>query len=213
MVLLRPPSCGRGSGSCSRAGTSTARRKSCTCAARSETGRVSLPTRRRSCARCRCMRSRSPSSTSYRRYRNARLCSGPRAAYGCINRVRLEIAAHVGLATGCSARAAARVGFVISVARIRSEILAAGRQVSDRGGSRRRSLVRGRATGPRELNVATITMAAMAALGVRSGSLPFARSPRSRCKREVSANSSERVRTTACICHAEGRGFESHHPL
>jgi hypothetical protein len=30
---------------------------------------------------------------------------------------------------------------------------------------------------------------------------------------EVLANSSERVRTPANFCHAEGRGFESHHPL
>jgi hypothetical protein len=70
--------------------------------------------------------------------------------------------------------------------------------------------------GPSELNVATITMAAMAAmaaLGVRSGSLAFARPTRSRCKREVSANPNERARTLASFCHAEGRGFESHHPL
>jgi hypothetical protein len=50
-------------------------------------------------------------------------------------------------------------------------------------------------------------------LGVRSPSLPFARSPRSRRKQEVSANSGERARTVASTCHAEGRGFESHHPL
>jgi hypothetical protein len=71
----------------------------------------------------------------------------------------------------------------------------------------------GRATGSRDLNVATITMAAMAALGVRWGSLPFARSTRSLCKQEVSANPSERARTPASFCHAEGRGFESLHPL
>jgi hypothetical protein len=84
---------------------------------------------------------------------------------------------------------------------------------ANRGGTQRRSLVRGRATGPCELNVATITMAAMAALGVRSGSVPFARPTRSLCKKEVSANSSEHARTPASLCHAEGRGFESHHPL
>jgi hypothetical protein len=63
------------------------------------------------------------------------------------------------------------------------------------------------------LGMAGITMAAMAALGVRSASLPFARSPRRRCKGEVSANPSEQARTPASLCHAEGRGFESHHPL
>jgi hypothetical protein len=57
------------------------------------------------------------------------------------------------------------------------------------------------------------TMAAMAALGVRSGSLAFARPTRGRCKQQVSANSGERARTLASFCHAEGRGFESHHPL
>jgi hypothetical protein len=62
-------------------------------------------------------------------------------------------------------------------------------------------------------NVASITMAAMAALGVRSTSLLCARSTRSRCKQGVSANASERARTLAKFCHAEGRGFESHHPL
>jgi hypothetical protein len=36
---------------------------------------------------------------------------------------------------------------------------------------------------------------------------------RSRCKREVSANPRERARTPANPCHAEGRGFESLHPL
>jgi hypothetical protein len=62
-------------------------------------------------------------------------------------------------------------------------------------------------------NVATITMAAMAADGVRSRSLPFARRTRSRCKQQVSANRRERARTPANPCHAEGRGFESLHPL
>jgi hypothetical protein len=38
--------------------------------------------------------------------------------------------------------------------------------------------------GPRELNVATITMAAMAALGVRSASLPLARPTRSSLQTE-----------------------------
>jgi hypothetical protein len=33
------------------------------------------------------------------------------------------------------------------------------------------------------------------------------------CKLVVSANGSERARTFALTCHAEGRGFESHHPL
>ena len=103
--------------------------------------------------------------------------------------------------------------FVNSVARICRKFLAAGRQVSDRCGSQRRSLGRGRATGPRELNVVLITMSAMAALGVRSGSLPFGRPSRRRCKQQVSANTSERTRTAANPCHAEGRGFESHHPL
>jgi hypothetical protein len=63
------------------------------------------------------------------------------------------------------------------------------------------------------LDIAAITMAAMAALGVRSGSLRFGRGSRSRCKRQVSANAGERARTLANPCHAEGRGFESHHPL
>jgi hypothetical protein len=58
--------------------------------------------------------------------------------------------------------------------------------------------------------VATITMAAFA---VRSASLPFVRPTRSLCNQEVSANSSERPRTLASFCHAEGHGFESHHPL
>jgi hypothetical protein len=62
-------------------------------------------------------------------------------------------------------------------------------------------------------NVPRITMAAMAARGVRSGSLPFARRTRSRRKREVSANPCARARTLALPCHAEGRGFESLHPL
>jgi len=61
--------------------------------------------------------------------------------------------------------------------------------------------------------VALITMAAMAAPGVRSGSLLFTRFRRGRCKRQVSAHPSEPARTPASICHAEGRGFESHHPL
>ena len=56
-------------------------------------------------------------------------------------------------------------------------------------------------------------MAAMAAADVRSRSKPFARRNRRRCKRQVSANVSERARTLASLCHAEGRGFESHHPL
>jgi hypothetical protein len=64
-----------------------------------------------------------------------------------------------------------------------------------RGGSQWRSRVRGRADATRALNVATITMAEMAALSVRSASLPFARPTRSLCKQEVSANSSERART------------------
>jgi hypothetical protein len=55
--------------------------------------------------------------------------------------------------------------------------------------------------------------AAMAAFGVRSGSAPFARPTRSRRKRDISANPSERARTLATPCHAEGRGFESLHPL
>jgi hypothetical protein len=60
------------------------------------------------------------------------------------------------------------------------------RQTGQRpSGSQRRSLGRGRATGPRELNVATKAMAAMAALGVRSGSLPFARPTQTRCKQAV----------------------------
>ncbi len=66
---------------------------------------------------------------------------------------------------------------------------------------------------PPTSNVEEVTMAAMAALGIRSGSLQFVRSGRSRCKRQVSANGSARARTPATPCHAEGRGFESHHPL
>jgi hypothetical protein len=60
---------------------------------------------------------------------------------------------------------------------------------------------------------AAITMAAMAALDVRSGSVAFARPTRSRCKEKVSANGRAPARTLATPCHAEGRGFESHHPL
>jgi hypothetical protein len=91
--------------------------------------------------------------------------------------------------------------------------MAAGRRVATEAEVQRRSLTRGRATGSRELNVALITMAAMAALGVRSGSVPFARSTGSLRKRKVSANSGEPARTPASFCHAEGRWFESHHPL
>jgi len=56
--------------------------------------------------------------------------------------------------------------------------------------------------------MASITMAAMAALSVRSGSVAFARPIRSRCIQEVSANSSEQAQTPASACHAEGHGFE-----
>src|ERR1700736_495863 len=63
-------------------------------------------------------------------------------------------------------------------------------------------------------------MAAMAALGVRSASLVFGceqgssrTNEVSSRTNEVSANWSERARTPASFCHAEGRGFESHHPL
>src|ERR671937_2538573 len=56
-------------------------------------------------------------------------------------------------------------------------------------------------------------MAAMAALDVRSRSEQFARPHGSCCKEAVPANARERVRTPASFCHAEGRGFESHHPL
>jgi hypothetical protein len=56
-------------------------------------------------------------------------------------------------------------------------------------------------------------MAAMAADSVRSGSVLFARSSEDPANRTDSPHGRERVRTPASICHAEGRGFESHHPL
>src|SRR5690348_8052311 len=52
----------------------------------------------------------------------------------------------------------------------------------------------------------------MARLGVRSGSVPFTRSGEDAADEPLS----ERARTGANIagsCRAEGRGFESHHPL
>jgi hypothetical protein len=51
-----------------------------------------------------------------------------------------------------------------------------------------------------------ITMAAMAALDVRSGSLPFAHPTRSRRKHEVSANSRERARTLATLAMQKVEG-------
>lgn len=44
-------------------------------------------------------------------------------------------------------------------------------------------------------------MAAMAALGIPSGSVLFARTRRSGCKEQVPANSCERVRMAASTCH------------
>ena len=64
-----------------------------------------------------------------------------------------------------------------------------------------------------KLIVATITMDEMAALDVRSGSVGFDCRGRSRCKRQVSANVSERATTLATFFDAEGRGFEPLHPL
>jgi hypothetical protein len=56
----------------------------------------------------------------------------------------------------------------------------------------------------------------MARFGVRSGALAFADAQedaaRERFER-TGANEGERVRTSLALAKAEGRGFESHHPL
>jgi Periplasmic binding protein-like domain len=76
-----------------------------------------------------------------------------------------------------------------------------------------------RATVGQCMDVAASTMAASGCNGCtgctrRSPGCARIRSPgQTCCTQAFSANRSEPVRTTASACHAEGRGFESHHPL
>ena len=98
------------------------------------------------------------------------------------------------------------------MSRILAGIVAAVQTIS-LGAARSRPFERQAPQPPVTLGIERVGVVTMVTLAVRSGSLVFGRRQRITLLKHTF---SERARTganAAHTCHAEGRGFESHHPL